>query len=237
MKRGFLSAVGVAVIVTLFFGFYLWRSSRSDGIAIFNLWVDIVVGIFTIWGLYWAATEFAESARKPDLRLLVGRPIEPSAPVRLQQEFTFPPSPLLHIPGWYERPSEPVEPPPRPRVVCGLCLENRSSRAGRYIRVVIRTSATPAPIRCRSELHRSYLRPAQSESEDPKTGQPSTSVQLEESLVVYQSPVLIGALVVEWDSELPKDEFPESIVLDYDIYTLDGASNGEIKLHIEWNEG
>ena len=31
-------------------------------VAVFNLLVDIVVGVFTVWGLFWAASEFTEQA-------------------------------------------------------------------------------------------------------------------------------------------------------------------------------
>jgi hypothetical protein len=205
----------------------------DTGISAFNLLVDIAVGALTIWGLIWAATEFAEAARKSNLQLLPGRASGP----RLFDEwegFSLVKGPPFHLPGWYQVPLESRG----PHVVCGLYLENRSSKAGRYVHVVVRILANPAPIECQARLKYSDSQmrdPCQRSEKD--SGEFSVSAQFEESLVVYQSPVFVGTLVLRWDAALPDYALPENMKLDYEVYTLDGASHGRLEFHIEWDQG
>lgn len=75
-RKTFRAGLLIAVVLLLLVAIYLCAIEKSDlsnRVALFNLLVDIAVGTFTVWGLYWAATEFAESRREPVLRLIVLR--------------------------------------------------------------------------------------------------------------------------------------------------------------------
>lgn len=65
MKVGFLAAVVIAVIaLTVVLGLLaifdlLAVPLTGSEVSFFNLLIDIAVGVFTVWGLYWAASELA----------------------------------------------------------------------------------------------------------------------------------------------------------------------------------
>ena len=119
----------------------------SESVSCFNLLVDIFVGIFTVWGLFWAASEFAQSAVKPVLHLLPGRQEKAQKPDYSSftaKEFPLMREPPFLLPGWYGWAG--TQSPERdPYVECGLYLENETSRAGRYVRLVMHVLADPPP--------------------------------------------------------------------------------------------
>lgn len=80
-NKSFTIAVIIVITLLVFLGFcltnvYLFElifspsSDLSVYLAFFNLVVDIVVGVFTIWGLVWAAREFQASQEKANLDLV-----------------------------------------------------------------------------------------------------------------------------------------------------------------------
>jgi hypothetical protein len=215
----------------------------GDGINILNLLVDTLVGFFTVWGLYWAASEFAESARKPDLRLLPGRykseqfrGLELDHPDVTGNSYCFMSSPPFRIRGW------PVGDTPDASLVysgfmlLGLFLENQEPKAGRYVRVVLRVHATPAPSLC--EFRHSSLMPDHSPiriqgERDASLGHIIVPVQLADHVVVYQSPpIFMGTLHMRWDPSHTR--LPKTIVIDYVTHTLDGTCHTKMKLLVEW---
>jgi hypothetical protein len=168
--------------------------SPGDGISLFNLLVDIVIGIFTVWGLFWAASEFTESAVKPVIQLFPGKSNEPVVAGNWGMiEYSLMKKPPFFIPGWYETRNIGGTSKRLPNIACGLWLENEQSKAGRFVRVVVRILSTPAPFQCVLVRKPLEKRP-ESGQEDPQTDQLTLEVQLEESLAVYQTPVYIGEL-------------------------------------------
>jgi hypothetical protein len=206
--------------------------SPSDSISLFNLLVDVVIGIFTVWGLFWAASEFAESAVKPVLRLL---PVEGGrSQIMATRGRKF--SPLkgrspFYISGRTKESPRTVEPKRDPHILFNLYLENEKSRAGRHVYLVVRVCAAPAPSACEYSYFGKVLGRT-----DPDATDITISRQFPENLVVYQSPVYAGALRMRWDANFSDSALPKRVVLDYDIYTLDGASHNEVVLFVEWSE-
>ena len=95
-KNVFVASVLVMAVVSVCIGVLmlflpgpacLLKLERSDRIALFSLWMDIVIGGFTIWGLKWAASEFAEFAAKPNLRLFPGEGNSPSSVAGVEKFF------------------------------------------------------------------------------------------------------------------------------------------------------
>lgn len=209
------------------------------GISIFNLLVDIVIGFFTIWGLYWAGKEFAEFAIKPKIHILLGKDKDP--------EFKNDPSnysivhtkPLI-LPGWEKLYLGSGAYTNNPTVRCGVYLENKKSKAGRNIQIVFNISSNPVLDHC-SFSYLSGCRPNGSKSNVKGEKIPSNnafkiSVRFTSGTVVYQAPILVGELKLVWNSNIEIGELPEYITMDYDVYTLDGASNGEMKVFLDWEK-
>lgn len=99
--------------------------------------------------------------------------------------------------------------------------------------MVLKVDATPRPSSCLF-YHRGFpvnKREVYGEL-DPERVSYRMRVQFAEELVVYQAPILVGELAVRWDEELGRDELPDHVALEYDIYTLDGAHHEEVELSI-----
>ena len=75
-KKVFLWSAGLSVaaliIVLILLNTLPPVLTNSEGISLYATLVSIVVGFFTVWGLYWAASEFSEAQIKPDLELIIG---------------------------------------------------------------------------------------------------------------------------------------------------------------------
>jgi len=253
MKTIFLTAVVIAVpvIIAVFVlilvlpGLSVWLElEKPERIAFFSLFVDAVIGIFTIGSLYWAATQFAESAIKPHLQLLPAkgkRTSSSSFDSRKSFEEFYPPmrnSPfriqgrrIIHHGGGITSPV--------PHIVCGLFLRNEASRAGRYVTMKIRFEATPTPDVC--TFHHRSSRPEVSpitingeEISNSNSNAFSMTIQFSEHLVVYQAPVLVGVLEARWCTDLTDDCFPTDVIIHCDIFYLDGASHDRMQLLIDW---
>jgi hypothetical protein len=218
-----------------------WRlildEDRAFAVTAFNLLLDFVVGVFTVWGLYWAATEFAESAIKPDVRIRVGNP--PRPPILEHPELVDYPlgeSQPYQVVGTRILRESSVSDSSTPNVPCGIYLDNVTSRAGRHMLAVVRVCATPRPDSCVFR-HMGY---AVNEKEiwsslDSERSCQVLRIQFAEELVVYQAPVLVGVLFILWPENLDKNELPNQVLLDYSIHTLDGANHEKTTLSVaEW---
>lgn len=213
--------------------------TRLIGIGCLNFLVDIAVGFFTVWGLYWAASEFTESAVKPVLHLLPGRAEHPFQGGTITERYTLLRNAPFHIVGC-KNVGVKGSLHYHPTVACGIYLENEKSRAGRYVRLVIRVHASPEPQSCEF-AHADFAGDAKGTKilpgkRDPDTGHLKVSAQFAEELVVYQSPVDVGELSLCWPKGLTEEELPTSVILDYDAYALDGKpSHGKVELVVaEW---
>jgi hypothetical protein len=209
----------------------------DDAVAIINLALDLVVGALTIWGLMWAAREFGEASIKPAIRILAGDPNSPpiaGTPGALVYRLLE--TPPFQMTGWSKLRCVGSTPIDTPCLACGLYLHNETSRAGRRIYMVVQVRVDPMPQSCQF-WHGPF--PVGSRRIPGRlgaeTGCYTLAVQFAEELVVYESPVFVGELILTWDERLDDDVLPESIALTYDIYTLDGASRGQTDLLItEW---
>lgn len=235
----------IAAIILLFFAFIslgifvgIDCLDLSGGVSLFNLVVDIVVGVFTIWGLYWAASQFAEFAIRPSLQLLPGKIDAPQVFDGVARS-SLVSNPPFRVNGWFKKPVMGGPPLDYPHVHCGLYLSNRKSKAGQYIHLRMHVCASPAPITCEFQ-HRSVapnLTPSRIRTEkEPGNDCLNLSVRLSDELVVYQVPVFIGDLIVRWETQLTDAEVPRKLLIDYDVYTLDGASQGKLDLYIDWKK-
>lgn len=240
-----LAMAGVSVVLSAVLLFLF----RNDAIPLINLWVDVVVGIFTVWGLWWAATEFAESVVKPAVRLLPGNANNPlmneyydPIPGSLSgvRAYSLVKHPPFRVVGWQEMvtgASSSIRTwSYHPHVACGIYLENEAARAARHVRLVLRVRVAPPPSFCEF-VHGPYSikNPRALGEYDSDTDYTTVSAQFAEDLVVYESPVLVGQLLLCWDDDLGVEQLPHNLHLDYDVYTLDGTSHGQAVLTMQWN--
>ncbi|MFW6116375.1 MAG: hypothetical protein ACOC6F_01490 [bacterium] len=209
----------------------------GTAIAGYTLVLDFVVGIFTVWGLFWAATQFVESTKRPAVRVRFANPMNVPF-LNLSGILSYPLEgrPPNQATGWMK--IRVLSGPPRniPNIACGMYLENKASREGRHIVAVLEVDATPRPTACLFH-HRGFaVRKNRVHGEiDPEGVSHSLSIQFAEQLVVYQSPVLVGELFIRWNEDLTRDELPDYVAVEYDIYTLDGAHHEKLELLItEW---
>jgi hypothetical protein len=241
-KEWFIGGAVFTAILTVAFGLGLvLLRSTCDKISIFNLWIDMVVGFFTIWGLGWAASEFAESAVRPSLKLLPGKMVKPylAGWEGLQDlDHSLIETPPFVVDGWTQIRQAGGRPPSRaPTMACALFLDNEKSRAGRYVQVVAHVLSTPAPRSCWFRHHGFQAGESKVDgAPNTNTGHWTLPLRFSEGLVVYQSPVFVGDLFLQWDKAIPDDQLPEEVVLQYETHALDGSSVGRLELCIsEWS--
>ncbi len=140
-KFWFLSLVLVTVLFLLLFLIPLnfspyWRLDEGEGFGLYNLLVDIVVGSFTVWALFWAASQFAEAQIKPDLYLIIGRESNDQTgvdPIRSQNEA------LIGRDDF-------IDALPVSQVIIGLFLENAKPKTATFVRLTLRVANVPNPI-------------------------------------------------------------------------------------------
>jgi hypothetical protein len=222
-KGAFLKAAHAAILLLFIAGVLIWvlitnnGVSPNDGFSCFNLLVDMVVGFFTVWGLYWAASEFVEAQEKPKLRLVLGKVNGGITPIRN--------SSLLLEGRRYAIDRQKI-------VKIGLFLENDKPKAGLYVRVMIRICATPPPTKYKFN-HR-FIEP----ESFPHKGADFLEVTLQygDDLVVYQTSNLLGFLNICWEyNQTP----PKKMELEYRIFTLNGPptrSASPQPIDIDWQE-
>jgi hypothetical protein len=224
MKSSFLTAVVIAalalavvLVLQIKSGFTVPLTEGKVGYL--NLLVDIVVGFFTVWGLYWVASELA---LKPDLDLVIGNelvgagsgePLAGETDALIGQET----SPFSRI---FE-----------PQVHVALFLENRNPKVARYIRVVLEVRDVPCPKRferMRSVPHSEVVY-ARLEGE-------AMVFQFGEGLAVYKGAgkVYCESVTVVW----PQGCYPKRITFVAKLSSSEGDSKERTVSHpIRWIEG
>lgn len=210
----------------------------SKGISLFSVLLDIIIGFFTIWGLYWGASEFSDFAARPRLQLLPGKMDAPRAldVIVKPSLVSLVSEPPFRVNGWFKKPVIHNPPKKGPHLECGIFLVNTKPKEGRYIHLVMRVSSSPTPSSCKFQLRNDWHTSEPRVEKDAPQDSFTLSVLLPDELVVYQSPVFIGDLIVRWDTKLTSAEVPRKLLIYYDVYTLDGASRGKMDLGIDWEE-
>ncbi|NVM24001.1 MAG: hypothetical protein HWN68_19755 [Desulfobacterales bacterium] len=233
MMNRFLKAIGALVIVLFIIAVVLIVLVRSGillcefGVSFFNLLVDIVVGFFTVWGLLWAGSQFAEARVKPELRLIIGRVVpdhEGMVPLADASD---------ELVGWED--STPVG--RVSGVIIGLFLENTRPKAAQYVRVVLRVRDVPRP-----KVFRAVTRspwdpddPFETFKYEPRVNTvqgEAVFLQFGQDLVIYEGEgVYLGNIYVGW----PGGTRPEGITFAARLYSLEGEPKSFTVSHpIRW---
>jgi len=217
MKVAFRVAVIVAVVVLVI---VLRLQITTDitvpltegKISYFNLLFDVVVGIFTVWGLYWAASELA---LKPELRLSIEPAWERTA----------------------SKKSRALIGPKEDGMLEGdLFLMNTQPRAARYIQVVLCVHSFPRPhVFSVEPVEGAY-------ADWVPFGAPMhrcLRVQFGDDFVIYKGEAIyVGVLKVGWpdfSADASADYRPRDITFEAKFYSLEGEPKKEvISLPIIW---
>jgi hypothetical protein len=190
------------IIINLPFFTDILTGKFVERISVFSVAVDIVIGFFTIWGLYWAASEFAEAQVRPKLHLIIG---------------------TEHNGGIFPLPKENDQLRGQcgtevfPQVLIGLFLENQQPRAAQFVRVTLRLKDVPKPLEFKAiESTFEYYKPKVNTVQHKDH---AIFLQFDEDLVVYKGDgVFLGAIRVIW----PRDIQPKKITLAVGLYSLMG---------------
>ena len=227
---GIAAAASIAVMATIGIVVTADGARAAGAIATLNLWVDIAVGAFTMWGLYWAATEFAEASVRPSVEVVL---VPPSS-----GDDT--PAYELHPANWAYNISSVDRLPVfgmcnvassyglgGPSVQVGIALKNTSTRAARYIQIRLRMATAPAPEAAMLTRHF----PAPSAEDEPQFYKGAVvSAQFAEDLVVYQTEAIVGIVEFAWSYEIPLEDLPRDLLVEYEVHALDGSSKGTVSV-------
>ena len=212
-RRGFIMCAVLAGVVLAIARASIWRSSLliSDRISMLNLCVDIVMGVFMVWGLFWAASEFSEQSVKPQLRVLLGLikgdeavPIRPGASAQLRGHTI-------------DR-----------RVDVGIFLDNRKPKMAQHLQVTVKVESQPSVDQV--DFAPSY------DCQWQKVNRDRIVAQFEDSLVVYMGQgIRAGTLYLHWPQHMQRDELPTTCKLEYKVYKSEGKPDfGVLNFAIQW---
>ena len=225
MKILFLGAVGIAMIalsiefvILVKFDWPIVPLTGSE-ISFFNLLIDIAVGVFTIWGLGWAASEFAGTQVKPDLHLIIGKesedqqgidPLTNEADALIGRDVSTKGGVVVS------------------RVIVGLFLENHRPKPAQYVRIELWVRDVPHP----KEFVRNkeYFK---FEVRDFAIRGQAVVLQFGEDLVVYGGTgVYLGKIPVDW----PQGTHPERIAFKAKLHNLESNQPKEVTVSrpIHW---
>jgi hypothetical protein len=227
MEIGFLKAVRIAVfalvivLVVLVILALFNVLSAEVGISLYNLLVDVAVGVFTVWGLYWAASEFAKAQVEPDLHLIIGTGRPNQAGVEALKGAA---DPLLGWEGVFDD-GKPVS-----WVVVGLLWENHRPKAGQYIRIELWVSDdVPCPkFVIDKEV---FVFPIGHFSIEGS----GIVLQFGEDFVAYgDAGGYLGKILMEW----PQSICPERITFKAKLFSLESSKPKEVTIShpIHWTE-
>ncbi len=135
-RAALLTIIGLVLFLIFLNTLPLLTMSFGEGVSLYNLLIDVAAGVFTVWGLYWAASEFAEAQIRPDLHLVIGRETEAQTgidPVRHETDELYGRNGVID--------NEPVS-----QLVIGLFLENARPKTATFVRMTLRVSGVPTPV-------------------------------------------------------------------------------------------
>ena len=212
MKVAFRVAVIVAVVVLVIvlilqITMDLIVPLIEGEIGYFNLLIDILVGIFTVWGLYWAASELA---LKPELRLFTETTW---SGVKLRRNVLI----GSKKDGLLE---------------CNLFVMNTRPKAARHIQVVLDLAVAPPPSVFAADPVPGAFTDWVRFFEAPLSF--SLRAQFGGDLVIYKGkPIHVGILKVGWPHL--SDYRPGEVKLEASLYSLEGEPKKEvISLPVTW---
>jgi hypothetical protein len=215
-KHIFLIAALVTSLLLLILGVAFRVLRIGDGVSVFNLCVDIVVGVFMVWALYWAASEFVEQQSEPKLWLVFGKRVRS----KCESVKTLP----VSLTG------ETVSKIHHELKVC-LWLEGEPTKVGRQVRVEIKICSEPPAER--SEFPEQTFEAAHYFYGGQ--GYHRVTLQFKGDMVVYPSTDnYLGFLNVVWKCECP----PEKLDFVYRIFTpdwIDGKYT-TVPAKVDWQE-
>lgn len=221
-----LAAITTAfLLLVLFVLIFLFSCCSSifkgdiDRVSVFSVIVDISIGVFTIWGLYWAASEFAEAQIKPDLHFIVGSVNELGI-----DALRNPTDSLIGISSQS----------PDHRMSIGLFLENYQPKAAQYIRITLRIQDTPSPNSFEAFVQDFPYYMPRINLVKPPLDDYAIFLQFDENLIVYKGDgVYLGQIRIAWSKEIQP---PKSISLRVGLYNLVGEEKFIIISHpIKWD--
>lgn len=214
--------LGIACVVII--GVSIWASTTNtvevfgagDGIGLFNLLVDIVMGVFTIWGLFWAASQFSEQSIKPRMRLLPGLVKDGPGDAECIPVVESP----AQLPGYVRSGGRGKG----GRLDVGLFLENRKPKIAQHLQIVIEIDSQPPTYNIHPE--------SPYECQWNVINRNKVIMQFEESLIVYMGHgVHIGKLGLLWE----QSPLPDSCRLSYTIFKSEGKpDSGTCDVAIRW---
>ena len=204
-----IAVIGLGVVLMVQITMGLTVPLAEGEISYFNLLVDVAVGFFTIWGLYWAASELA---LKPELRLSI--------------ETTWSGESWRKLRGNVLIGSE-----EKGLLECDLFLMNTQPRAARNIQVVLCCrSFPPVPHFSASPVKGAFTNWV-------PFGSPRCyclRAQFGGDLVIYKGEAVhVGILKVGWPHH--SDYRPREITFEVGCYSLEGEPKKEvISLPVIW---
>jgi hypothetical protein len=208
----------------------------ATGISLLSMAVDIVIGIFTIWGLYWAALQFTDWSAKPQIKLVLG--CVNSVPEDAQELHTdqdpLPPR-RQTIPSTLAASLGPVLRTPKrvPGTVLDVYVTNTARKAAQSIVLTLefRSSVSPSGYAFSYSGDSGYA----GTIADAYVEGVRVSLALSDSIVLYnnQSLLWVGRLWVNWSGELIPTDLPATLTVAYKIHTLDGSNSGSITLKLD----
>jgi hypothetical protein len=194
-------------------------SSRPELATAYGFLLDVVFGSLTVWGLYWAASEFAEQSIRPKLSLMLGTVAEEpregaSVPIE---------NPLTSLPGYMGIDGDEAT----GRVKVGLFLENHRPKMAQNVQVALEIKCEPAIDEVSPLAESSPYK-----YDGTLVESNSVIMQFEGNLIVYKGQrAYIGILDLWWR----KGAFPRTCELHYTIYKSEGESDsGQHSISINW---
>lgn len=184
----------------------------ETAILLLDLMITILIAGALGWGIYAASHSLTALTARPEVHVRLGGPEEET---------------LAGTTGGRG-----------PSIACPLYLENQQPKAGCRLQAVFRLSSNPPPKTWKfaytsASKPENALRSVTGEK-SPKNGDFLLQVPFAENLVIYQTSVFVGELSIQWDPATGKEDLPQQITIQTDIYSLDGASHPTVEKDVIW---
>jgi len=223
-KKVFLIVTAVLVfslvawgLIGLFTGLFV---TEPDSLTVYSVFLDFVLGLLTVWGLYWAASEFGEQSVKPRLTLLLGA--VRGGPHGSESDL------IEDLPARLEGHKSVNGERTEGRLDVGLFLENHEPKMAQHLQVIIEVESEPIT----HEVH-----PLDQACPYGYHGvlidNRRVMMQFEDDLIVYKGQgVYIGILRLWWR----QTSLPSACKLNYKIYKSEGEpDSGRHDIAIQWS--